>query len=265
MSGPLTDHNPSAYEAFAPFYDAFTAASDYEHWTAQVLERAARHGMSGNRALDLACGTGNSFAPLLRRGFEVTGCDSSPGMLARAAAKAPDARLLRADLRCLPSLGRFDLVTCVDDSLNYLLEREDLLAAFHGMAANLAPTGVAVFDLNTLRAYRTTFAGHTVSECDGTVFAWRGEAAVDCPAGALAAAVIDIFAAREDGLYERVRSRHEQRHFPADEVLELLAAADLECVALHGALDSGELVDRADEELHLKALYIAKPVRGGAA
>jgi SAM-dependent methyltransferase len=266
MAGPCrSDLNPSAYDAFAPFYDGFTSASDYELWTDQVLELAARHGMAGRAALDLACGTGNSFVPLLRRGFSVTGCDASPAMLAEAAIKAPGIRLLRADLRRLPALGRFDLVTCVDDSLNYLLDGDELLAAFHGMAANLDPRGVAVFDLNSIRAYRTTFARDATSESDGHLFAWRGETADDAPPGCLAAAVIEIFAVRDDGLYERVTTRHEQRHFPRGEVMELLDAARLECVAVHGALDSGELVEQGDEDAHLKVLYIAKPVKGGAA
>src|SRR5829696_6289167 len=81
----------SEYEIFARHYDGFTAASDYESWTERVLELARGHGIAGNKALDLACGTGNSFLPLLRRGFAVTGCDVSPAMLAEAAIKAPAA------------------------------------------------------------------------------------------------------------------------------------------------------------------------------
>ena len=30
------------YDAFAPYYDAFTAASDYEAWTRELLALAAR-------------------------------------------------------------------------------------------------------------------------------------------------------------------------------------------------------------------------------
>jgi SAM-dependent methyltransferase len=266
MGGALTiDLNPSAYDAFAPFYDDFTAASDYENWTAQVIEVAARHGMAGTRALDLACGTGKSFLPLLRRGFEVTGCDSSAAMLAEAAIKAPGVRLVQADLRRLPPLGRFDLVTCIDDSLNYLLDADELAAALDGVAANLAPGGVAVFDLNTLRAYRATFGRDSVTETGGTVFAWRGETAADVPEGCRAEAVIEIFAPREDGLYERVTTRHAQRHFPRSEVTGLLARAGLRCAAVHGVLDSGELVERADEEAQLKAVYIATHMEGGVA
>ena len=186
-------------------------------------------------------------------------------MLAEAAIKAPGTRLVPADLRRLPALGRFDLVTCVDDSLNYLRDGDELALAFGGMAANLAPHGVLVFDLNTLRAYRSTFACDSVTEADGTVFAWRGESTPEAPEGCHAAAVIEIFTPRDDGAYERIATRHEQRHFPRVEVVELLAAAGLSCVGVHGALDSGELGEPADEEAHLKIVYIARPMEGGAA
>ena len=188
------DLSPSQYDVFARFYDAFTCASDYEAWTTRVLELAGCHGLAGTAQLDLACGTGKSFLPFLRRGFQVTGCDSSPAMLAEAAVKAPEATLVYADLRELTMLGRFDLVTCFDDSLNYLRDEHDLLAALQGVAANLARHGVALFDLNTLRAYRTTFARDSVTERDGgLLFAWRGESVADAAPGCLAAAEIEVF------------------------------------------------------------------------
>jgi SAM-dependent methyltransferase len=258
-----TDLNPSGYDAFAPFYDAFTAGSDYESWTRHVLPAAERHGLTGDALLDLACGTGKSFLPLMRRGFRVTACDSSRAMLDVAAAKAPDAELVQCDLRELPLLGSFDLATCFDDSLNYLLDDAELLAAFRGIAANLAPHGLALFDLNTLLAYRTTFARDSVTEHDGTLFAWRGESASDLPPGGTASARIDIFASAGDELYGRVTSRHDQRHFPREDVLQALREAGLECVALYGALDDGRLVEPADESGHLKVLYIARHAKGG--
>src|ERR687895_209049 len=114
MTAPPAVTTSEEYDAFAPYYDAFTAGSDYEAWTRHVLELAHRLGLRGTSLLDLACGTGKSFVPFLRRGFAVTGCDVSPGMLAEARRKAPGAALVRADLRELGSIGRFDLVTCFD-------------------------------------------------------------------------------------------------------------------------------------------------------
>jgi SAM-dependent methyltransferase len=257
------DLSPSDYEVFAPYYDAFTQRSDYEHWAQQVLPVAELHGLTGDSLLDLACGTGKSFLPLAARGFRVTACDASEGMLAEAAAKSSGAELVRCDLRELPRLGSFDLVTCFDDSLNYLLDPGELGACFRGVAANLAPHGVVLFDLNTLRAYRTTFASDSVTEHDGTLFAWRGESTAELPPGSPAAARLDIFAATGDALYERFVTHHQQRHFPREVVIEQLDAAGLRCAAVLGALDDGRLVEPADESAHLKVLYVAKHAKGG--
>jgi SAM-dependent methyltransferase len=251
------------YDAFAPFYDSFTAASDYETWTGHVLELAERLGLRGMSLLDMACGTGKSFVPFLRRGFAVTGCDVSPGMLAEAKRKAPQAELMRADVRGLGSVGRFDLVTCFDDSLNYLLEESDLAMALASAAANLDRHGLFLFDLNTLLAYRTTFARDSVAEGDGAIFAWRGESACDAGEGCVAAATVEVFAPREDGLYARVSSRHVQRHYPSGRVTALLEAAGLRCLAVHGVRDDGSLAPELDETRHLKVLYAATSAKGG--
>jgi SAM-dependent methyltransferase len=251
------------YDTFAPFYDAFTAASDYEAWTAQVLDLAQAYGLRGTRALDVACGTGKSFLPLRSCGFEITACDSSAAMLAEAARKAPDVPLIEADMRELPALGEFDLVTCFDDSLNHLTAEGDLAAAFASIAANLAPSGLLLFDLNTLLAYRTTFAVDTVSTHDRTTFVWRGESGPEAPPGCQAAATIDVFAARGDGLYERVSTRYRQRHFPPHRVTGRLAEAGLTCLGVHGVLDDGSYVTEADETSQLKLMYAARLAKGG--
>jgi SAM-dependent methyltransferase len=251
------------YDALAPFYDAFTAASDYDVWATHVLKLAAEHGLRGSTLLDLACGTGKSFVPFLERGFQVTGSDVSPAMLAEAARKAPHVSLVQADMRELEKLGRFDLVTCFDDSLNYLLDERDLGRALRAIAANLDSSGIALFDLNTLLAYRTTFAHDSVTEHDGTIFLWRGEASDDAEAGCRAVAGIDVLAPQPDGLYARIRTRHVQRHFPSERVAALLAGAGLDCLGIYGVLDDGTPVPRADETQHLKVLYAARRTKGG--
>jgi SAM-dependent methyltransferase len=253
------------YDAFAPYYDDFTAGSDYEAWTRNVLELTRGLGFGGTTLLDLACGTGKSFVPFLRRGFRVTGCDVSEAMLAEAARKAPDATLVRADLRELGTIARFDVVTCFDDSLNYLQSERDLALALRAIASNLAPGGVALFDLNTLQAYRTTFARDSVIDRDGTIFVWRGESTADAARGSTAAATIDIFSPRDGALYERIRTRHLQRHFGPECVTKLLAGAGLDCLGVHGACADGGLEAELDETRHLKALYVARPSKGGDA
>ena len=253
----------AAYDAFAPYYDAFTSASDYEAWGRETLAHARRHGLRGERLLDLACGTGMSFMPFLARGFDVTACDFSTAMLAEAARRAPAARVVHADIRALPDLGSFDLLTCFDDALNYLLGEDELGAAFAGMKRSLAAGGVAIFDLNSLLAYRTTFAEDSVSRHGDLVFAWHGCSAPDARPGSQAIAELDVFEPAGAGLYSRARVTHRQRHFPRERVEALLAAAGLECASVCGVLPDCSLVTPADEAVHPKVVYTAIHMRGG--
>src|SRR3954463_11782369 len=183
MTLALESDAARAYAVLAPAYDLLTAEYAYGPWLAAVERLARRHGVAGRRLLDVGCGTGKSFLPLLERGFEVTACDISPEMVAEARRKAQGrAEIHVADMRRLPVLGQFDLVTCLDDAVNHLLQAEELVDAFGGLRANLAPGGLLVFDVNTLAAYRDV--PDVVVEDEGRLLRWRGGVAgPDGPGG----------------------------------------------------------------------------------
>lgn len=247
-----------AYEAIAPVYDDFTAHHNYELWLGNLLPELRRHGLRGHRLLDVGCGTGKSFLPMLERGWDVTGCDLSPSMLELARAKAGDAaRLSVADMRELPVFGGFDLVWALDDAVNYLLSGEEMRDALSGMRANLAPGGLLMFDLNTLRAYRTFFAEVQQVERGGRRLVWRGQASPDTPPGSISEARFEVESA--NGGADVESHVHRQRHFPEAEVLELLEATGFECLDVFGHGFDAILEQPVEELVHTKVVYMARP------
>src|SRR5215216_7107442 len=99
-------HSQHTYDVLAPAYDVLTAGHAHDAWLRAIERLALAHGLRGRRLLDVACGTGKSFEPLLRRGYEVTACDGSPAMVAHARARAgATARVEVADMRALPVFG----------------------------------------------------------------------------------------------------------------------------------------------------------------
>jgi SAM-dependent methyltransferase len=256
----LPDPALEAYDGLAPHYDEFTAGYAYDRWLDAVESLAREHGLRGRRLLDVACGTGKSFLPMVERGYVVTACDLSPEMVSRAREKTLDgcADLLVADMRDLPVLGEFDLVTCLDDAVNYLTSPAELRAALRGFRRNLRPGGVAIFDANNLATYRTSFARDAALERDGAFFCWRGETDADAGPGAMASAWIEVFAEEGDGRWRRSRTRHLQRHHPRPEVEAAVADAGLELLAVRGQATGARIEPGADEERHSKTLYVTR-------
>jgi SAM-dependent methyltransferase len=253
----MSDHARRTYDAFAADYDAFTAHHDYEGWTADIERLALEAGLRGHRLLDVACGTGKSFLPMLARGYEVTACDISPAMLRIAAGKAGGrARLHVLDMRELPVLGAFDLVTCLDDALNYLHDPQELVAAFAGLARNLAPDGVAVFDVNSLSAYEAFFGTLSVVPERDRVLVWRGSCTAPLAPGSVAEATVESLGRNGDGTWTARSHEHRQRHHAAPLLEAALAAAGLAVRRVAGMHTDGSLTDGFDEAENSKALYV---------
>ena len=247
-----------AYDAFAASFDDFNRNYMAERWTGRLLQQAEAAGLRGDRLLEVGCGTGTSLVPMLERGWRVTGCDVSPGMVNVARAKiGARARLLVADMRELPPLGTFDLVWSLNDALNYLHSREEFDAALAGMRSNLAERGVLLFDVNTLANYRSFFSTDFVVEEKGRHLLWEGQTSPDEVAPGILATV-RYEAAGEVGS----EHTHLQRHFPQEEVLAAIEAAGLCCVALLGELD-GELHEGVDEDKHFKSIYVCRLAETG--
>jgi SAM-dependent methyltransferase len=248
-----------AYEGTALAYDDFTAHHRDEEWIADLLTALEDHGLGGHHLLDVGCGTGKSFLPMLPRGWEVTGCDISPSMLGIAREKAGEAvSLVMADMLALPKFGSFDLVWALDDTINYLLNTEELEQALAGMRENLARTGLLLFDLNTLLAYRTFFSKTTVIERRGKRLIWRGLTAPDVPPGAICELSLEVVSDEKGAKPDEAAPVHRQRHFSQDEVLESLGRAGLECLDVYGIYTDGIRQQPLDESIHTKAIYVAR-------
>ena len=238
-------------ELFAHAHDDFHHGYQNTRWTQTLLERAEAAGLQGDHLLDVGCGTGLSFIPMLRRGWAATGCDISREMLEIARAKVGDLAVLRkADMRELPVLGSFDLVWSINCAMNYLLSPEELIAALVGIKRNLAPGGVVVFDLNTLATYRTFFAQRTEVKIKRRHLVWTGRVQPETAHPGL------IAEARFEALGEPGSVHlHQQRHFPEAIAREAIEVAGLVCVEVAGEL-AGSLHQPLCERVHGKAVYV---------
>lgn len=218
------------FTALAAVYDAIMADVEYDHWADFVLTYARDGGLDVRSALDLACGTGGFTRELLRAGFQVQGLDGSPDMLEVARQRLPAGVTLSVgDLRTF-DLGpdRFDLVTCVFDSLNNLLTAEELGAALSRARAHLRPGGLLACDLNTRVGVRELWEGNAVEGLARTPegrevhYHWAHHFEPEMELG-----VVQAFCRVEDGAggWEEFTELHRERGYDPADLEPLLSAA----------------------------------------
>jgi SAM-dependent methyltransferase len=262
------------YDAYAAIYDAIGQGRFAEHMAHWALGWLSARRLRPARVLDLACGTGGAALAFAAVGCQVAGIDRSPAMLSIAYGRARDAgydiAFVEGDIKNLNDERRtmndevllvdhnssfiihrssFDLVTCFYDSLNYLLDDDDLDCVFAGAAAALRPGGHIVFDINTEAEY-TTWDERDVVTYDGRDCLVYNKLSYD-PDARLAEGRI-VWFVRETELWWRGEETHTQRAWSDGEVYDALARAGL---ALAGRYD---VEGNATHEDTGRLLYVAE-------
>jgi glycine/sarcosine N-methyltransferase len=143
------------YAGFAERYDLFHGEFG-QHDPEQVSffeQLFARHG--ARTILDCACGTGQDLHLFHTLGYQVTGSDFSPSMLAQAqknlTGSGIQVPLHQVDYRALPQhfTTRFDVVTCLSSSLLHMENDDQVFLALRSMRAVLRPGGILVLSQGT--------------------------------------------------------------------------------------------------------------------
>ncbi|CAD5990920.1 bifunctional 2-polyprenyl-6-hydroxyphenol methylase/3-demethylubiquinol 3-O-methyltransferase UbiG [Agreia sp. COWG] len=124
---------PEIYDLMYP--DVF---GDIASFVAFVEERAA-----GKRLLEFGVGTGRLALPLADAGFDVTGTDVSPGMLAALAVKDESSRVSVVESNFISDRvdGEFDVVLLMINTIFVARNLAEQISVFNNAAASLAPDG----------------------------------------------------------------------------------------------------------------------------
>ena len=157
-----------AYTSFAEVYDLFQDNVPYEEWCEYLAGLLGTYGVEHGLVLDLGCGTGSLTELLARRGYDMIGVDNSGEMLQIAMGKREESGLdilyLLQDMREFELYGTVAAVVSICDSMNYILDWEDLVQVLRLVNNYLDPGGVFIFDLNTPYKYRELLADNTFAE-----------------------------------------------------------------------------------------------------
>ena len=191
------------------------------------------------------------------------GLDSSQEMLEIALEKRDrsglDILYLFQEMQEFELFGTVRAVVSVCDSINYLLDEEELLRTFRLVNNYLDPGGILIFDFNTEHKYRTLLADNTIAENrDEGSFIWDNyfdeesrineyDLTLFIPEGGPGEGENPQSPGQRQGrLYRRYQETHYQRAFSMEEIFGALEKSGMERLACYDAFTKD--APRADSE-----------------
>lgn len=244
-----------AYSSFSQVYDLFMDNVPYEDWSRYVTGLLAEYGITDGLVLDLGCGTGKMTRLLADAGYDMIGVDYSEEMLEIARERQDeqnrdDILYLMQDMREFELYGTVRAVISICDSINYILEEDDLRHVFELVNNYLDPKGVFIFDLNTVYKYRELLGENTISENrEESSFIWDNYFYEDEMVNEYD---LTLFIREKDNLYRKYEELHYQKAYELEQVKRLLEEAGMEFVAAYDAF-THEPVREDSERIYIIA------------
>ena len=208
----------------------------YDQWCRYITELLREYGIQDGLVLELGCGTGVLTRKLAAKGYDMIGVDYSEDMLEIAMdhrQEGEDILYLLQDMREFELYGTVRAAVSICDSMNYIVEYQDLVQVMKLVNNYLDPGGIFIFDLNTPYKYEEILGENTFAENrpEGS-FIWEnyydGETGIN-------EYDLTLFVREKEGIYRKFEETHYQRAYELEQVRRAVKEAGMEFVAAYDA------------------------------
>ena len=244
-----------AYREFASVYDLFMEDTPYDVWYQFIKDCVEEEHVNIEKVCELGCGTGQMTLLFAKDGKEVMGIDYSPEMLMVAQDHAYDENVSilysMQDMTEFELGQKMDLICSCCDSINYLLEEEEIRRTFVQVEKHLTSQGLFVFDMNTAYKYKEVLGSDTFAEqTESAAYIWENDYDEET---AINSYEVSFFIKDKEGKYERTIENHYQRAYSIKTIEKILKEAGLVLIATYDNYTKQPV--KADTE---RITYIAK-------
>lgn len=242
-----------AYGEFAKIYDNLINEDiDYEDMCSRIIEICKKEDISFDNYLDIACGTGNVTAKLAKNFKESFAVDLSDDMLREAFNKLKKEKikcqLVCQDMSELSLNRKFDLITSVLDSTNYIIEEASFLKYLMRVKDHLKDNGIFIFDVNSYYKLSEILGNNIYTYSEEEVFyTWENTFEND---------ILNMFLTffvKKGELYERFEEEHLERVYTEEFIENKLKELDLKII---GKFDGYS--KKSVENLTERIMYVVK-------
>lgn len=238
----------SFYDILAEHYDDLQLTGDTEAWGPYILGLITDFCKAeGKTVTDLGCGTGVITNFLASKGFEVTGVDLSPDMLAIASSgdETGTVSWICADITSYegPTCGCF---ISTMDTIGHITDKDSLAKMFASVSGLLEEGGIFILDATTKHHFEDTLGENVFYEdYDDFTLLWVNHYDKETK---INHAELTLFELCEDDLYERYDGELTARCYYSEEIEEMAKSAGLKTYAKFGDLNREEPSDK-DERI----------------
>jgi len=206
------------YSLLARIYDHMMAHVNYYQWAQYIMQIIRRQGIADIHLLDIGCGTGLFLHQMKRLGISGAGCDPSEEMLKIARQRNPDLQFWHCGLPGLSAIPfkHFNVITCLYDTINYILQPQQLIESFSEVFKHLTAPGLFIFDIATEKNSREHFSNSFEREIISEKFAYVRESYYDS-ATEIQHNWVKIYT--QDGIFVE---HHRQRIYSPEQIRSLI-------------------------------------------
>lgn len=169
------------YEKLALIYNHVMHHVEYRRWAKYITKIIKKYGVPSPTVLDVGCGTGEFIYEMEKLSLNVDGCDPSEAMLKIAVKKNPSSLFLVSELPTLEQIekDKYNIFTCLYDTINYLPTNEVLTLALNRVYALLQWDGLFIFDMVSDNLCKNYFNGLNEKEIIDSNFAYHRKSFFD--------------------------------------------------------------------------------------
>ena len=219
-----------AYGEFAKIYDDLINEDiNYDNMVSRIIEICNEHNIECKDYLDVACGTGNVTVRLAKHFKDIYAVDLSEDMLREAFNKLKENRIkgkiICQDMTEMQLNRKFDLITSVLDSTNYITDEDDLEKYFSSVKEHLKDDGIFIFDVKSYYKLSEILGNNIYTYSEEDVFyTWENVFEDDMVSMFL------TFFVKQGELYERFEEEHFERAYKEEELESALSNCGLKVI-----------------------------------
>lgn len=243
-----------AYKEFANIYDELIYEDiDYDKVAEKIINVCKEKDINFEDYLDLACGTGNVAVRVAKDFKNIYAVDLSDDMLNIAFDKFKEnkirAKVICQDMCELSLNKKFDLITSVLDSTNYITNDEDLTEYFTKVYDHLKEDGLFIFDINSYYKLSTVLGNNIYTySTDEIFYTWENSFEED-----ILNMFLTFFVKTDNDLYNRFEEDHYEKAYKEEHIEEILIKCKFKVLSKFSGYSNEKVNENSERILYIVA------------